>query len=308
MGPVQTADAMGEYDWENGPVIQAYGPSNFMMRAKYQLPQSRYLCDTQTDNEFDTSDQEQAIEDFKNSSYYSAFLNSISSSKALADIYSIHQYIYTGTTKFRRYYVYYGLYDVYQITTTADEFDLTDMNAAIRQFIASSYYTDLETYIAGNFTGKELWYIGNLTKVNSTTYKVNFALKDTDWNPRVASYEDTPVIEVVDGSEFRMYGGAYIKGETKYGETTFTFGSTNSNEAPVSFTLTELAALKTLLNQPRLAQMTQSEYEQLDPPDANTVYVLQEDPTPQLLMTPLNEPEEEPEVNEEPEVDEGEDR
>ena len=285
MGPVQTKDAIGEYDWENGPIVQAYGPSNFMMRAKYQLSQSIYYIDTATDNEFDTSDQEQAIEDFKNSSYYAAFLNSISSSKALADIYSIHQYYYYGETKFRRYYVYYGLYDVYQITTTADEFDLTDMNAAIRQFIASSYLTDLETYIAGNFTGKELWYIGNLTKVDSTTYKVNFALKDVDWNPRVESYEDTPVIEVVDGSELRMYGGAYVKGETVYGETTFTFGSTNSDETPVSFTLAELAALKNMLINPpqSFVPLTQAQYDLLDPPDPDTLYVITDGATAAML-------------------------
>ena len=51
------------------------------------------------------------------------------------------------------------------------------------------------------------------------------------------------------------------------------FDGTNT----VHFTIQELASLKSLLNQPRLAQMTQEEYDQLDPPDPNTVYVIGEE-------------------------------
>lgn len=99
------------------------------------------------------------------------------------------------------------------------------------------------------------------------------------------SVGDDPIFEMVGRSELRMYGGAYIKGETKYGETTYTFGSTTSDEASVSFTLAELAALKNMLINPpqSFIPLTQAEYDQLDPPDPDTLYVITDGATAQML-------------------------
>ena len=47
-----------------------------------------------------------------------------------------------------------------------------------------------------------------------------------------------------------MYGGAKIRAVTQYGETTYEFSSADSSEEPVSFTLSELKALKQLLSTP----------------------------------------------------------
>lgn len=81
------------------------------------------------------------------------------------------------------------------------------------------------------------------------------------------------VFEMNGQSELRLHNGATITAETISGVTTITFGGTQV-EGQVSFTIAELKALKALLAQPKLAQMTQQEYEQLDPPDPDTVYVL----------------------------------
>ena len=282
-GPMQTADVVGEYDWENGPIIQAYGPANLMMRSKYQLDQKSYsFFTTNHEVEFDVSNQQQAIADFKNSSYYTAFVNSFTNgSLYFDDVYSIH---YIGNS-YSDYKIYYGSCNRYSFTTTADEFDLTDMYAAIRQFINSSYYA---TFISACTTQNSvLWNIYRLEKTSSTDYSVVFSLRDATWNPRIESYKDNPVVEVVDDSELRMYGGARIKAETVYGETTFTFSvsSDASNEQSVSFTLAELAALKNMLINPpqSFIPLTQAQYDLLDPPDPDTLYVITDGATADML-------------------------
>lgn len=161
----------------------------------------------------------------------------------------------------------------YTYTFTATEtYDLTDVNAAIRQFIAG---TDYAAFTASIASGYELWRITNFENVSGSQYTITYTRKETGYTEFLTSPQaQEPILEMVGGSELRMYLGAYITAKTEYGETTITFGSRNSNEAPVSFTLAELTALKSLLAQPRLAQMTEQEYQQLDPPDPNTVYVL----------------------------------
>lgn len=136
----------------------------------------------------------------------------------------------------------------FAIETTTDEFDLTDVNEAIREFISSTYYSDLEDYIENNYTNKELYLIKNMTQTDSTHYAVSYTIKDNYWKREIDSYTDTPVVDITEGSELRIYGGAKIKAVTKYGETTYEFSSADSNEDPVSFTLAELKALKQLLN------------------------------------------------------------
>ena len=178
-GPIQTADRIGNKDWDKSPIIQAYGPVNICVREKY-APGAEYHM---------------------------------------------------------------------TVTTTENEFDLTDMGAAIRAFVASSHYQELLDYITANYSTKELYYINRISSTASTTeYEVYFFLKDNDWSLEVASHTNTPVVDITEGSELRMYGGAKIKAVTKYGETTYEFSSSDSNEEPVSFTLSELKALKQLLN------------------------------------------------------------
>ena len=84
-----------------------------------------------------------------------------------------------------------------------------------------------------------------------------------------------------------MYGGARIKAETVYGETTFTFSvsSDASNEQSVSFTLAELAALKNMLINPpqSFIPLTQAQYDLLDPPDPDTLYVITDGATADML-------------------------
>jgi hypothetical protein len=135
------------------------------------------------------------------------------------------------------------------ITTSENEFDLTDMNQAIRDFVASSHYQELLDYISNNYSGKELYYINRInTTASSTQYVVYFFLKEDDWDLEVASTTNVPVVDVTEGSELRMYGGAKIKAVTKYGETVYEFSSADSDEESVSFTLAELKALKNLLS------------------------------------------------------------
>lgn len=178
-GPIQTADRIGDKDWDRSPIIQAYGPVNICVREKYS-PGLEY-----------------------------------------------------NTT----------------ITTSENEFDLTDMNQAIRDFVASSHYQELLDYISNNYSGKELYYINRINPTaSSSQYVVYFFLKEDDWDLEVASTTNVPVVDVTEGSELRIYGGAKIKAVTKYGETTYEFSSADSDEDPVSFTLTELKALKQLLN------------------------------------------------------------
>lgn len=180
-GPIQTADRIGESDWDKSPIIQAYGPVNICVREKY----------------------------------------------APGTAYSM------------------------TVTTTENEFDLTDMGAAIRAFVASSHYQELLDYITTNYPTKELYYINQINSTASTTeYVVYFFLKDNNWSLEVASHTNTPVVDITEGSELRIYGGAKIKAVTEYGETTYEFSSADSNEEPVSFTLAELKALKALLNPP----------------------------------------------------------
>jgi len=123
------------------------------------------------------------------------------------------------------------------------------MNQAIRDFVASSHYQELLDYISNNYSGKELYYINRINATaSSSEYVVYFFLKEDDWDLEVASTTNVPVVDVTEGSELRMYGGAKIKAVTKYGETTYEFSSADSNEEPVSFTLAELKALKQMLS------------------------------------------------------------
>lgn len=139
----------------------------------------------------------------------------------------------------------------------------------------------------------------NKGKYGPTTYHPNAGLN--------AEGKRSSVLEITDNSELRLWDGISIYGrfDPDTGKPTIDFinkygcdADTDTYVEKVSFTFDELRALKALLAQPRLAQMTQSQYDQLDPPDANTVYVIQSEPQLNALFVPnetvTEEPVEEP--------------
>lgn len=113
----------------------------------------------------------------------------------------------------------------------------------LNTFINGADYSAFTTYLTTNYPDKELWRIVDIASGTGGNLVIRFTLKDASYTEYIKTpVTDDPVLEMVGRSELRMYGGAYIKGETKYGETVFTFGSTTSDEPPVSFTLAQLAA------------------------------------------------------------------
>lgn len=113
----------------------------------------------------------------------------------------------------------------------------------IATFINSADYAAFTTYLATEYPSKELWRIAYLQAGEDNKFVIYFGLKGTDETEFLKDPSgDEPIFEMVGKSQLRMYNGAYIKGETKNGETVFTFGSTTTGEAPVSFTLAQLAA------------------------------------------------------------------
>ena len=113
----------------------------------------------------------------------------------------------------------------------------------LKTFINGADYAAFTAYLTTTYPDKELWRIVDIVSGTGGDLVIRFTLKDASYTEYIKTpATDDPVLEMVGRSELRMYGGAYIKGETKYGETTFTFGSTTSDEPPVSFTLAQLAA------------------------------------------------------------------
>lgn len=182
LGPIQTADRVGQNpaDWEKGPITQMYGPTNFLMREKWEADadhtKSYQFTTTET---YDTTNQAKAIDDFINSQDYTGFQNELTTNN-------------------------YTLWDILSISGS------------------------------------------------SGSYTISYSICDAGWKPHLDSYPDNPVVEITDDSELRLYGGAKIKAETKYGETTITFSGTQT-EGEVSFTLDELRMLKTLVGSVRTA-------------------------------------------------------
>ena len=179
--PIQTAQRQTDNGFDKAPIIQAYGPVNFLMREKV----------------------------------YGTDIN--------------------GWT----------------FEANENEFDVTNQKTALHQFVNSNYYQDLLDYIAEGDASKELWYLRTISTNDNIHYTVSYARKLITWHDHIDSYPDNPVFEMTDDSEFRLYGGAKITAETKYGETTVTF-SGDVDEESVSFTLAELKALKNLLTNPPL--------------------------------------------------------
>ena len=111
-----------------------------------------------------------------------------------------------------------------------------------------------------------------------TTYHPNAGIN--------AESKRSSVLEITDNSELRLWDGISIYGrfDPDTGKPTIDFINKYGCDADpdtyvekVSFTFDELRALKEILAQPRLAQVTEEEYEALDPPDPHTVYVVGDD-------------------------------
>lgn len=150
--------------------------------------------------------------------------------------------------------------------TTSETYDISNQQQAIEDFIAGSDYNGLLTEIEGiilepyKTTGwdakfyktyeMELWKILSISAGSEAGhYSISYTVKPKGWQEYIESTTDCPVVEITDDSEIRLYDGAIVKGyRPDFGETTFEFKSSDSSEEPVSFTLSDLKALKQLLN------------------------------------------------------------
>lgn len=134
--------------------------------------------------------------------------------------------------------------------TSSETYDVSNQAQAIADFEANATdYAAFEAYLTQE--GYTLWDIISIATATGG-YTITFSICEAGWKPHIDSYPDNPVVEITDGSELRLYGGVKVKGETKYGVTTFTFSGTQA-EGEVSFTLDELRMLKTLVGSVRTA-------------------------------------------------------
>lgn len=132
--------------------------------------------------------------------------------------------------------------------TSSATYNVSNQAQAIADFQANATdYAAFEAYLTQeDYT---LWDILSIATADGG-YTITFSICEAGWKPHIDSYPDNPVVEITDGSELRLYGGVKVKGETKYGVTTFTFSGTQS-EGEVSFTLDELRSLKALIGSVR---------------------------------------------------------
>lgn len=134
--------------------------------------------------------------------------------------------------------------------TSSEIYDVSNQAQAIADFEANATdYAAFEAYLTQE--GYTLWDIISIATATGG-YTITFSICEAGWKPHIDSYPDNPVVEITDGSELRLYGGVKVKGETKYGVTTFTFSGTQT-EGEVSFTLDELRSLKALIGSVRTA-------------------------------------------------------
>ena len=153
--------------------------------------------------------------------------------------------------------------------TSTETYDVSNQAQAIADFKANATdYAAFEAYLTQeDYT---LWDILSIATANDG-YTITFSICDAGWKPHLDSYPNNPIVEITDDSELRLYGGAKIKGETKYGVTTFTFSGTQA-EGEVSFTLDELRSLKALIGSVRTA-VVNNESEATEP---GTLYFINE--------------------------------
>lgn len=122
---------------------------------------------------------------------------------------------------------------------TKEDFKTTSQYQAFIDNIPDSYIWDRNYDYACKSGSTDYWKV-------SITYRYTY----TEYITEIPVPTDSPVFEMRSASELRVRDGAYIKAQTTEGETTITFGSNRSEEGEVSFTLTELKALKDLIINP----------------------------------------------------------
>lgn len=292
--PIQTDESGG-----TKPVFQMYNRSNFMMRADtifkpfyneywqrpltpiytYELtPTETYTGLTVYSGVVNNSSTEfSSAQQLFASPQYQAFVESVEQQHPGDTIYGVTTWTHIWNQ---------STYKYTDTITYILESDSVNITPDIATFVNGADYTTFETYLTNQYPTKKLWRIAYIENAPNSKIRVYFALQDLDETEFLKDPSgDEPIFEMVGKSQLRMYNGAYIKGESKLGETTFTFGSTTTSESPVSFTLAELAALKNMLINPpqSFIPLTQAEYDQLDPPDPDTLYVITDGATAQML-------------------------
>lgn len=142
-----------------------------------------------------------------------------------------------------------SIYSGANITVANDYTGYTDKRELIMAFKNSA---DYDTFLnAISFPNEyELWDIQDITVQTSTNVIVLYTAKKVGWDAHLKSVADNPVLELTGQSELRLYDDIYIKGEVEYGTPVYTFGDSKHPEDQVSFTLTELKALKDLIVNP----------------------------------------------------------
>jgi len=66
------------------------------------------------------------------------------------------------------------------------------------------------------------------------------------WQEHPEKHINSPLVEIIDNAEIRLYGNISVKANTENNITTITFGGT-TQEGEVSFTIEELKSLKNLV-------------------------------------------------------------
>lgn len=140
-------------------------------------------------------------------------------------------------------------YSSINIDVTNDYTEYTNKRELITSFKNSADYDTFLNSISFS-DGYELWDIQDITPQTSTNVIVLYTAKKVGWDAHLKSVADNPVLELTGQSELRLYDDIYIKGEVEYGTPVYTFGDSKHPEDQVSFTLTELKALKDLIVNP----------------------------------------------------------
>ena len=241
------------------PVFQMHGCPNFMMRSETYFDRFREFAVmphstlkqytfTPTDTYVGYETNTFQFDVYKYQDYGSAmYLPEIKSNYWQELITAFNQAypgdeIYTITNSNYNYTKIRNGYFKYTITLTVLLKSVVErIDAEILTFANSVDFAAFEQTVETTYPGDE-YKIAYLKAVSGssdfTVYYDVVSPQTLDEVQRLkTSAGDDPIFEMIGRSELRMYGGAYIKGESKNGETVFTFGSTTTGEAPVSFTL-----------------------------------------------------------------------
>ena len=151
---------------------------------------------------------------------------------------------------------------VYEISA-ADRYDMTNQSTADASFHADTvHYNIFQNLIPATWTLKS-YEIVEEESSTGTGYQmtIQYKLIKEDQYTELFSDPLSPTFEMVGNSELRLRDGASIRGTTVNNEIQFQF---DDGTTSVSFTVAELAALKTLLTQIPI-QVVQSSAEATEP-------------------------------------------